>query len=526
MGRIEGMRAVFLGAVAGSCLASSAGHWERSAINLPSASSQFHLLHDFNGDQRRDVLALSGDRVLIFFQSPSGSFPTDPSFSMAVPGAYPVVTAARLEVTGRSSLLFLGPSGIIRQPVGEQGAVLKAGIEIHSGPLDLTTGSRPLLVQLGVDLDSKGWDDLLLPFQDRLEVLSLDELGQLGLRDAANLPVVTARTASVLPGVDSLGARYFEAARLASEPAVRLLHLEPRGTNFLTASVTASLPRTLLVDWDGSRRLNVVTPESIWSVNSGGRFEVKRVPGSLQIQWAATALQNRVRTVANLADFNGDGRLDTFRIDTVSNRLSPRTELELYLARTDRTFGNRPDAILRTRDISLSAHPALGDMDGDGIPEVCLPHLDFQASSAASHFRTFLRDGLRGDLRFYSFDRQRSRFPEAPVAKVPITVSYEIFGAAQLFRPLYAFHGDFDGDGSPDLIAKNGAGSLAVFRNRGGKRGFETRPYHTFSVDPLRVADLEVLDLNQDGLADVVATVYSAESQRRIILAFFVSRRP
>jgi hypothetical protein len=499
--------------------------WTRSAINLPASGTRFSWRHDVDGDGKRDLLIVSGDRLLIFQQSTGGEFSSDPTRSVKIPPDFPVVVPTREQHGAPSLLILLGPGGIaeLEAPLGSDPGFIPLVPRLERS-FDITTGTTPMLADLAVDLNGDGVDELIIPFQDQLEILALGPNRIWELRDALNLPTRSIRMASILPGVTALGARYFESVRLRSNPVLQPVAASDAGANFLTFGTASALPRILLVDWFGHRRIDVVTPTMVWQQGESGGFQPIRIPGSLQIRWSESALQNQLRCQVNLADFNGDNRLDTFQLETVDNSISPRTELEVFFARPDRTYGSRPDAVLRTRDISLSGLPALGDLDEDGVPDVCLPHLDLQASSASSQFRSFLKEGLQGELRFYCFDRERLRFPDAPTAAVPLTVNYEMFGAAQLFRPLYAFHRDLDGDRRPDLVMKSSASTFAVYRNRGGRNGFDSRPFATMSVAPWNIADIEFVDLNADAVADIVATVYTPDSQRRLILALFVSR--
>ncbi len=110
-------------------------------------------------------------------------------------------------------------------------------------------------------------------------------------------------------------------------------------------------------------------------------------------------------------DFNGDGILDTFSVNTSTNKMSPRTDVSIFLGKPDRSFGKEADFVLRTRDFAYSEAIPIGDIDGDGCQDIALIHLDFQASSPSSQLKAYLRNGLDGELCFYLWDKRRNRFP-------------------------------------------------------------------------------------------------------------------
>ncbi|MEP6473326.1 MAG: FG-GAP-like repeat-containing protein, partial [Gemmatimonadota bacterium] len=145
-------------------------------------------------------------------------------------------------------------------------------------------------------------------------------------------------------------------------------------------------------------------------------------------------------TVAAMADIDGDGDLDL----VVGTKIEPDNLRQGALFWFE-NVGSRTAPALRLRgrlDVAPAFHlaPALGDLDGDGLPDLVLGQ--FHDAIAWYH-----NDGRPGAARFTLVDSAVARLPHGSNA-VPT---------------LY----DIDGDGDLDLFVGESSGHILFFRNDG-----------------------------------------------------------
>ena len=266
-----------------------------------------------------------------------------------------------------------------------------------------------------------------------------------------------------------------------------------------------------------------MTPKRVLYQTPGGEFSSTASEAYSRIASSVALHKSRLVVAPNLLDFNGDGVLDTFKVETTAAKFSPRTDVSFFLGRSDRSFPEQPDFVLKTRDFSYSEVIPVGDVNTDGCQDIALLHLDFQPSSASSQLKAYIRNGLDGNLRFYLWDRSRNRFPGTFDFTHRLQVSYEIYGTRQLFQQQIVIDHDMDGDRLPDLVLKTGARQISVHRNLGGNRGFSRKPDATVST-PTRFSSIQVQDLNGDKRGDILINGYTEDQEDRIIYSFFLSQ--
>jgi VCBS repeat-containing protein len=140
-------------------------------------------------------------------------------------------------------------------------------------------------------------------------------------------------------------------------------------------------------------------------------------------------------------------------------------------------------SLLNNYDVGTAATPALGDLDGDGIPEVVV-------GRSTGDFVTFHRASLSEPYTVWNFTPISSRVNAGNNVSAPALV-------------------DLDGDGDLDLVSGRLSGDLVFWRNAG------SATYGYFPDAPVVISGVKLasgasrpvfLDLNGDGLPDLVMT--------------------
>jgi hypothetical protein len=190
-------------------------------------------------------------------------------------------------------------------------------------------------------------------------------------------------------------------------------------------------------------------------------------------------------------DFNSDGKIDF--VATAFNA----NNLRYFAGNGDGSFAT--PSTLSNSTIFNPQFLASADFDGDGKPDLLLGSADIAS--------IILENG-NGTFQLKSIPFLATPLPVSPL---PTTAGPPVVAAA-----------DMDGDGKIDaVVADSSSNSINVFLNDGSGKFPQTVPDFTASL-PAAYNQLQIADLNGDGLPDIIATNYITQT----ISIFLSIRQP
>jgi hypothetical protein len=268
-----------------------------------------------------------------------------------------------------------------------------------------------------------------------------------------------------------------------------------------------SLPMPTLGDLDGDGRLDVM-------VMMGARMVAFRQTGGDGLEsepfvdarlpfLRGTPAGHVVLDRLVVADIDGDRRADLLHMrkqGRVGLFGSLRTRIALYLGPFHEKA--RPDQILNLS--GLTRRPRLFDFDGDGDQDVLLATLKVDLLAALRHV---VGDDVPAVFRLHRFDRGLQHYEETPFVEITRGLPFDRlmdYGPV----PLVFLHGDFDGDGTYDLLEAIGTNRLEARAGRkdtGDRYAFASEPL--FSAETAYSDNLYLTDLTGEGRTDVLTFV-------------------
>ena len=310
--------------------------------------------------------------------------------------------------------------------------------------VDFTTGTSPRSVAIG-DLDGDGKLDLAVANQGSTNVSvfrnTSSSIGTISLAAKVDFTTGTSPYSVAIGDLDGDGKPDLAVANVGSNMVSVFRNTATSGTidlgsfaikvDFTTGSVPISVA---IGDLDGDGKPDLAV------ANSGSTtvsiFRNIATSGSINTGSFNPPINLTTGTQPNsvaIGDLDGDGRPELAVVNTSSNSVSVFSNMSSigtvsFAAKVDFTTGPGPASV------------ALGDLDGDGKPELAVAN---SFSNTVSVFRNTATSGSIGTGSF--------------TAKVDFTMGPETYSVAL---------GDLDGDGKPELVTTNlDANTVSVLRN-------------------------------------------------------------
>lgn len=462
-------------------------------LRVPGRLSSVHV-EDIDGDGKRDLLAIFCDgapphvrrQLAVFLHR--GAYHSAPDQILAVPAGASFVDLADLDGDGRSELLFgdaEGLSSLAFGPHGYTGAPVR--LAAIAGLLLLPDDEDLPYLDVARDWRGDGKAAIVLPLIDRLALLTRATDGSWSRSGDLPLPPRAAY-------------------------AVRDDLRDPRSRNYWLRAVY-TVPELHLADFDGDGRPDLVAvlddTITVFRGDAATLFDphpLARIP--LGARTEAEAERGNAIVQVTVRDLDGDGIAD-LAVNKVTGGISAmRAQTGFYYGKRGGGFGKPAQVIVRE---GFAGSLLFADLDGDGRPELVLPHTAVGFGEAV---RIVLARRL--SLGFAVYENLGPKgYAAQPTVDLPIDLAVDYSAGAELDSPFPTLEGDFNGDGRPDLAAPRGDG-LGVFLG-GGKSLLAEYPKAIVHVPLSRY--LQVVDLDGDRRADVVLYHrHKADRQGQIVV--------
>jgi hypothetical protein len=314
------------------------------------------------------------------------------------------------------------------------------------------------------DFNGDSANDLIIAVSGGLSIAFSNKDGSFGPLSAINLGAQLACTASFVDTGDMNGDGYLDIVVAypgdaycgagSTVPSGYFVLLNAHDGTF-TPSFTAfgtSLYQPKLIDLNGDGTLDLVVADND---TNDLKFLVTAISGkgdgTFDASSAAVVLSNYSISSLISGDFNGDGKQDLTiatagAIDSSGNILPGYPGVAVLAGHGDMTF----DAPVFVDAGHLSSWGNYSDLNGDGLLDLVLADADSTTGEAVSNLVTVLNTG--------------NGIFAAP--QETYLASYSLIYGSEAYTS-YVFTGDFNLDGSPDVVNTGSFGS-GLFVNSGG----------------------------------------------------------
>lgn len=276
------------------------------------------------------------------------------------------------------------------------------------------------------------------------------------------------------------------------------------GDSLLTDSKSYRAPALADVDGDGAKDLLMLADDELRVyLSRAGRFNAEpdrreAFPDYLQLDEEAESL------VLRLVDLDGDGDPDLLGTVEREGDGFEDSDLRLLLLINDgqRMLPAVPNQVLRIEAAVIRVEVL--DANNDGRPDLSLRKFNLPSLVETV-------TGLEFTMTYLLFFGEAAR--DRVVARKPAMKQSETFDENSVSEVLKyrVFELDCDGDGRPDVVEVDLQGRIAIRRLKfdsgffsGDTWELEREPWRRFDVRG-DIEQLEVIDLNRDGLGDVIS---------------------
>jgi len=415
----------------------------------PGVSVWDVAVQDFNGDQRKDILALCCDEKSdplrkncdLFLATPLGGYQR--KASVRLPLASDIGAVFLAEMTGEA------PKEII--------AASSEGVEIYEyrdGAFDKIDSTRftslypsasrepSILANGAVDVDGDGIDEWIVPMPTGYDVRTRDGILK-RIRCDVNSDI---RMGSGMYITNELPA--FHAFNLPNETQKALAFLSDEYADFAFGE-----------NWDQSARF--------------------KIPLNLGESWDSNA---------EMKDINGDGFPDLVVTET-RGTVNLRGQTQVYIAKGPMQYPDKPSATFTNKG-SFTA-PLLRDINGDGDLDLMFLNVPFGVRFFVNFF---VMGNLGINIEVYLF--KNGKYPKTPDFHTDLSIE----APDGKESASYAL-GDFSGDGRMDVAFGAESNSLAI-RTGSAKRLVSSRPWKTVKVFSFGTA--RPVKLNRNKAEDLI----------------------
>ena len=505
---------------------------------LPEAAGE-SLWLEANGDQLRDYFIFNNRTISVWFGNEKNGFAKEPSLRVQFPDRYACFAIDALNSNEVKSIYAMSRNGVdvmrltAANPLGsgDDRAVLNKEpvfepVVRHSTNVAPAPG-RIDRVDFLIDLNGDGTCEILLPGKTGFIVLQQQEGGWSPLVEIGGLNPPRITLEGYPKGTEHFFGQHFA---LALWPGNALQGVFPQTSkpSFYRFSAKWPLSTLRIADANQDDRLDLSSSLQIAEQTATGSFRL-----SEQNPFTSPSLDNGFflggEFGSGFCDVDGDGRLDMVEAYTEGQSFSPKTRIKVWLDIRSAGAQERKPLVMRTSDILPDyrdlTQRVMQDLDDDGDLDIYLMYIDHIHTSAEANLKAFWDKGIRGELRFYLWEKNTG-YPKKAAFSFPLIFRYDIFGLPELENLPFRVGHDFDGDGRADLLHKSGANELSVHRFLGPQQGFTARPWRVFQLpENSKIINFEACEISRDNRTDLTVTVSDPDDPKHFPMFVFYSSK-